>query len=147
MEVIVKKITTAVEDAALIQLWERSVRASHSFLKETDLLEIKTRLPNYFRQVDLKGWYLEDTLIGFSGRYEDSLEMLFLDPSVFGQGLGKEILARLIKEDGICKVEVNEQNEGARVFYQKQGFQQIGRSETDGEGRPYPLLQLVLTNN
>jgi putative acetyltransferase len=39
-------------------------------------------------------------------------------------------------------LDVNEQNPPAAGFYARQGFVVVGRSETDGEGRPFPLLHL-----
>lgn len=37
-------------------------------------------------------------------------------------------------------VDVNEQNPDALAFYEGRGFVIKGRSETDGEGRPFSLL-------
>ncbi|MGY0625916.1 MAG: GNAT family N-acetyltransferase, partial [Paraglaciecola chathamensis] len=42
------------------------------------------------------------------------------------------------------KVDVNEQNPKALGFYQRIGFKVVGRSELDGQGKPYPLLHLAL---
>jgi putative acetyltransferase len=79
--------------------------------------------------------------LGGSGR---EIESLFVDPSAHGRGVG-----RLLTEafdatgEGELRVEVNEQNHGARAFYERLGFRVIGRSPLDGQGRPYPLLQLA----
>ncbi|SLJ82783.1 putative acetyltransferase [Mycobacteroides abscessus subsp. abscessus] len=37
---------------------------------------------------------------------------------------------------------MNEDNPTARKFYAAKGFEEIGRSEIDGQGRPFPLLHL-----
>ena len=42
------------------------------------------------------------------------------------------------------KVDVNEQNDKALGFYLRMGFRIIGRDETDGMGKPYPILHLQL---
>jgi len=42
------------------------------------------------------------------------------------------------------ELDVNEQNPQALGFYEKQGFEVIGRSEVDGMGQPYPLLHMRL---
>lgn len=127
----------------LINLWGRSVRATHQFLSETDFSEIEIVLPSYFSQVVLKTWWVNDDLIGFSGTHETSLEMLFLDPEYFGKGYGQQIMEQLISA-GLKTVAVNEQNAGAYSFYKKQGFKLVSRSETDDAGRPYPILNLSL---
>lgn len=43
---------------------------------------------------------------------------------------------------GALSVDVNEQNEAALRFYEALGFAVVGRSPTDGAGRPFPLLHL-----
>ncbi|MNN83835.1 putative N-acetyltransferase YjaB [compost metagenome] len=42
------------------------------------------------------------------------------------------------------QLDVNEQNAQALGFYLHQGFEVVGRSETDGMGQPYPLLHMRL---
>lgn len=39
-------------------------------------------------------------------------------------------------------VDVNDQNPGAVKFYEAMGFETIGRSAVDGDGRPFPLLHM-----
>ncbi len=128
----------------LVELWEKSVRASHTFLNEQDLLAIKQELPTYFPQVTLKIWYDYDQLVGFSGTTEHHLEMLFLAPQHRQKGLGSQILQQLIEKDHIRSVDVNTQNEAGLHFYLKQGFLVTGESLLDGQGRPYPLTHLTL---
>jgi putative acetyltransferase len=81
---------------------------------------------------------------GFLGVAESKLEMLFLDPDLFGNGYGKQMLDFAIHRLGCETVDVNEQNESARRFYEKAGFQVISRSETDGGGMSYPILHMQL---
>jgi putative acetyltransferase len=56
--------------------------------------------------------------------------------------VGKSLLMFAINELNAIELDVNEQNPQAIGFYLKQGFEVIGRSETDGLGEPYPLLHL-----
>ena len=42
----------------------------------------------------------------------------------------------------VLTVNVNEQNASGAGFYQRLGFEVIGRSPVDDAGRPYPLLHL-----
>ena len=73
---------------------------------------------------------------------DDNLEMLFVDAESRGKGFGKIAVDYIINTLQIYKVDVNEQNTQAVDFYLKQGYQQQGYSETDGMGKPYPLLHL-----
>lgn len=128
----------------MVELWERSVRATHDFLAEPDLLALKKAMPGYFVDLDMKLWYDYDQIIGFSGTAEEKLEMLFVEPRHRQKGLGSKIIKQLIQEDGIHTVDVNTQNIAGLNFYLKQGFVVTGESPLDGQGRPYPLTHLTL---
>lgn len=78
------------------------------------------------------------------GISEGNLEMLFIDSSSIGQGIGKLLLLHAITNLNISKVDVNEQNEQALKFYEHFGFKVISRSELDWTGKPYPILHMQL---
>ncbi|WP_421334011.1 acetyltransferase [Aeromonas veronii] len=143
------KIDTATraDYPALIDLWEASVRATHHFLPEAEILALKPLiLEHYFDAVTLHSARTEEGQItGFSGVYEGKLEMLFVAPGARGSGVGRLLVAHAITQAGATQVDVNEQNEQAVGFYLKMGFTVTGRSPLDGQGKPYPLLHMVLT--
>lgn len=87
---------------------------------------------------------MEDDVVisAFFAVSEDNLEMLFVDAESRGNGFGKIAIDYVVNTLQIYKVDVNEQNMQAVGFYLKQGYQQKGYSETDGMGKPYPLLHL-----
>lgn len=134
------------EYPAIVDVWEASVRATHEFLPERDILFFKPLiLNNYLDAVQLRVVRDEhQRIVGFVGAADHCLEMLFLHPSVIGKGLGRELVDFAIKEWGIRKVDVNEQNGQAVSFYKRLGFRQVGRSELDALGKPYPILHLEL---
>lgn len=80
--------------------------------------------------------------LGFIGTYENRIEMLFIDASKRGQGIGRQLLEYVLNVLQIDEVDVNEQNPQAIGFYQSMGFSIVGRSETDGEGNLYPILTM-----
>ena len=47
-----------------------------------------------------------------------------------------------ISEHDVITTDVNEANTQALAFYERMGFQTVGRSDRDGQARPYPLLHL-----
>ncbi|KDM92839.1 GNAT family N-acetyltransferase [Photobacterium galatheae] len=130
----------------LIEIWEAAVRATHDFLKESDLQALKPLILNqYFDAVDLKCARTPDGVImGFCGVHDDNIEMLFVSPDARGKGVGSALVHYAIHFQGARKVDVNEQNEQALGFYLYSGFSVISRSPLDGQGKPYPLLHLVL---
>lgn len=145
------KIERAGSDqfAELTELWERSVRASHSFLSEEDIAELRVAvrekaLPalELYIAVDDAG-----ATLGFMGMAGNSVEALFVDAPFFGRGAGAALLDHARAMHETLKVEVNEQNPRAVAFYEKYGFRRTGRSQTDSEGRPFPLLHLTLADD
>ncbi|WP_348733042.1 acetyltransferase [Rheinheimera texasensis] len=134
------------EHLKLIEIWEASVRATHDFLAEADLQELKPLiLQQYFDAVDLRCVKNENGEIqGFCGVHDGNIEMLFIAPDARGNGIGAMLVAHAIKAQGALKVDVNEQNQQALGFYQHLGFKVTGRSPVDGQGKPYPLLHLAL---
>lgn len=58
--------------------------------------------------------------------------------------LSAMLLDFAIRELGVTHVDVNEQNTQARSFYEHKGFEVIGRSETDEQGEPFPILHMRL---
>lgn len=140
------KIVRCTEDdyETLAGIWERSVMSTHSFLKEDDFNEIKAALiSDYFPNVDLYAIADKCVYAGFIGLGPDSIEMLFIDSDRRGRGYGS-VLIEFAKQHGATKVDVNEQNPSALIFYKARGFRIIGRDETDDAGRPYPILHLSL---
>lgn len=129
---------------ALVAIWERSVRATHHFLTESDIAEIRDALvPAYFPHVNLYAAFESTIPVGFIGLCRESIEMLFIDSDRFGQGIGSALI-EFAKQRGAVKVDVNEQNPSALKFYLSKGFHIVGRTSTDEAGRPYPILHLSL---
>lgn len=132
------------EYETLCGIWERSVRTSHGFLTDKAVLEIKAALiPDYLPAVRLYAIEDDGRLTAFIGLAHDRIEMLFVDASMRGMGYGT-VLIGFARDNGARFVDVNEQNPAALRFYLDAGFHIIGRDETDGAGRPYPILHLSL---
>ena len=129
-----------------VDLWEASVRATHHFLKEEDIQFFKPLILNeYLKIVDLRCIRDNDMkILGFLGVADKNIEMLFIHPLTRGKGIGKQLIKYAINELGCTKVDVNEDNPEALIFYEHYGFEVIGRSELDPTGRPYPMLHMSL---
>ncbi len=135
--------------AELIKLWESSVRATHHFLSEQDIVRLRTLIHDqYFDAVDLLcAKDVEGQISGFCGVADSNLEMLFVAPESMGTGVGSALCQYVITNHHVRKVDVNEQNPKALGFYEHLGFTVVGRSDLDGEGNPFPLLHMKLTEN
>lgn len=142
---IIRQATNA-DYPQLLDIWLRSVRATHHFLKDSDIEALLPQLRDiYLPAVEL--WVAvdaEDCPLGFIGLNEHHVEMLFIEPDLRGKGIGRALLDHVRGSRSQMSVDVNEQNPEAVGFYLHYGFVQTGRSPLDGEGRPFPLLHLSL---
>lgn len=126
----------------IMEVWEASVRATHHFLKEEDILFYKQLIPSFLPKVNLFVLLEEGKIQGFIGINEGMVDMLFISPESRGKGWGKKMMEWADANYTINKVDVNEQNEQAFGFYKRMGFVQVGRSEKDGFEKEYPILHL-----
>ena len=126
----------------LLPVWERSVRATHIFLSNEEILQIKNYVPMAFSGVEhlLIAQDEHGAPVGFMGINDHSLEILFLDPEHRGHGLGRKLLEYGIAHYDVQTLAVNEQNPQAHGFYEHMGFKTVERHELDEPGNPYPIL-------
>lgn len=145
----IKPLTERNEEALsrLLAIWESAVRKTHAFLSERDILEIKPEVLRGILTVEHVFCYCDDIGApqGFIAVANQKIEMLFVDDSVRGQGIGKQLLRYAVDVLGVRFVDVNEQNTQGVGFYRHMGFSTVRRSEHDVQGRPFPLLHLELT--
>lgn len=138
------RAATPADHPELVRIWRRAVEATHAFLTSADVDEIEhevrtAALPALAVTVAQRE---DGTPVGWIGVHGDRVEALFVDPSAHRLGVGSALLATAT--DGLAQVEldVNEQNPSALAFYERHGFVRTGRSDRDGQGRPFPLLHL-----
>ena len=129
----------------ILEVWEKSVLATHYFLNASDFISIKEIVQSIdFSAFDLYCLMHKTSVCGFIGVADRKIEMLFLSPDYIGQGLGKQLLSFAIQNLQAFKVDVNEQNQKAVEFYKKSGFMTYERTNKDDQGNDYPLLRMRL---
>ncbi|WP_022682173.1 acetyltransferase [Sphingobium bisphenolivorans] len=133
----------AADGARLLDIWRSAVDATHDFLSAQDRFaieqEVSASLPN------APAWLAtdpDDRAVGFMLIDGTHMDALFIDPEWRGQGIGRLLVEHGLALHPTLTTDVNEQNEQAIGFYERLNFARTGRSDTDGQGRPYPLLHL-----
>lgn len=122
----------------LVEVWQRSVQATHLFLSAPEIAAIRTYVPQALCGVEhlIVAQDESGTPIGFMSVQENRL----LDPEARGQGLGARLLCLGMEQ--YSELTVNEQNPAAAGFYRHMGFAVYRRSELDEQGGPYPILYM-----
>ncbi|AKH42950.1 putative acetyltransferase [Altererythrobacter atlanticus] len=126
-----------------VAIWRAAVEATHDFLPPEDLAAIDAEVREFLPQMPL--WLAVDDAdrpIAFMLLDDGHLEALFIDPAHAGSGVGRTLVAHALQLHPALTTDVNEQNPAALAFYEHLGFQRTGRSELDGQGRPFPLIHL-----
>ncbi|HAT1622335.1 TPA: acetyltransferase [Raoultella planticola] len=142
MNIVIRR-SRSDESEQLIEIWRRSVDATHHFLSAQDRSEIEQQVCAFFPQAPL--WVAvtnEDKPCALMLLSERHLEALFVDPDFRGMGVGRQLVMHALAMIPQLTTDVNEQNTQAVGFYTNMGFVVSGRSDHDDHGRPYPLLHL-----
>jgi putative acetyltransferase len=129
----------------MLELWERSVRATHHFLEEEDVEQLRPLVAEELATECIDWWVLlsDENVFGFLGFAQDAIEALFIDPGIHRQGGGTRLVTHAQSlAGGDLAVDVNEQNQAALRFYEALGFSVVGRSPLDSGGRPFPIVHM-----
>ena len=144
MKIVERKDRNPMLLAGLVEIWEGSVKATHLFLSDEEILQIKQYVPQALKDVPvlLTAENEDGDITGFMGIADQVLEMLFVSDKCRGKGIGKQLLTYGMENYTVEKLTVNEQNPLAIGFYEHMGFETYKRTDMDEEGNPYPLLYM-----
>lgn len=129
----------------LTAIWKAAVESTHDFISADEIAGYEARMPAEFLPGTKLTVALADGVpVGFIGMTGDEVDMLFVKPEFHGQGIGRELISRNGAAKRELRVDVSEQNPGGLAFYRRLGFEPTGRSATDSDGNPHPLVHLTL---
>ncbi len=111
----------------LLEVWESSVRATHLFLSNGEIDNIRQYVPQALKGVPHLAAAENETgdLIGFMGISGQMLEMLFVSAQERGKGVGKQLLAYGMEHYAVRELAVNEQNPRRRASMSTWAFRFI----------------------
>ena len=130
----------------ILDAWESSVRATHDFLSEKDIISIKFQVKEGVKYVNnlLCVRDENDIIKAFMGIHDFKIEMLFVSNESRGSGIGKRLVEHAIEVLNVNYVDVNEQNPQALGFYEHMGFKVFKKSDFDEQGNPFPILHMKI---
>lgn len=132
------------DGARILEIWRDAVDATHHFLSVEDRIAIGEEVQDFLPQSSLTlAVDHDDRPLGFMLIDNGHMEALFVDPTLFGRGVGGALVRHALVLHPDMRRDVNEQNGQAIGFYEKLGFVRTGRTPHDGQGRLYPLLHLA----
>jgi putative acetyltransferase len=128
---------------SLVAIWRSAVLATHEFLTQSDFDQIERWVEEFLPRSKLWIAEINGRAVGFMGLEGISIDSLFIDAECHRMGIGRALVEFAAQFSPTLTVDVNEQNGGAVAFYRNLGFVVVGRSPTDGQGLPYPLLHML----
>lgn len=132
------------EGEQIVAIWRAAVDATHQFLKLDDRRAIDEMVRDFLPSAPLLvATDHGDRPLGFMLLDGSHMEALFIHPKFHGSGLGAALVEHALDLHPNLTTDVNEQNDAALAFYERLGFQRIGRSPVDRQGRNYPLIHLA----
>jgi len=94
-----------------------------------------------------RGWVTvaeqEGRVTGFLARDEAEICSLYLAPDCCGQGLGRALLLQAKAVQPQLWLQAFVANTGARRFYQREGFEEVDRSDGGGNEEGLPDVRMV----
>ncbi len=126
---------------AVLSAWENASQIAHPFLSAAFLAEERRNIPSvYLPQAET--WVIEQAgeVIGFISLLGNEVGALFVQPAFHGIGAGKALMDKAQERHGNLEVEVFAKNMIGRRFYEKYGFEFMGKKMHEETG--YYLLRL-----
>lgn len=133
MKIIEVKDRTTTLINQLVEVWEDSVKATHLFLSDEEIKNIKKYVPQAISGVENLIIIENESHqpIAFMGTEDKKLEMLFIKNNERGKGLGKKLLNYGIENYNVNELAVNEQNPNSKGSYEYMGFKTYKRTKLD----------------
>ena len=134
--------STPADAPALFEVWRTAVAATHDFLSRQDVDAISRLVRDkYLPTADLDVAVDQDNIpLAFMGMTGSEIDALFVHANARGCGIGRQLAELAFARARVIRTEVNEQNTRAVEFWRHMGFREVGRTDTDRQGKPYPLL-------
>lgn len=130
----------------LLSVWEASVKSTHDFLTDDDVIAIKLQVQQALTLMNNLMYVADEngSISGFMAVENSKIEMLFIHPMHRGCGIGKKLIRHAVNTLKATFVDVNEQNIQGVAFYKHMKFRVVSRSPLDGNGNPFPVLHMSI---
>tara|TARA_R110002073_G_scaffold4213_4_gene28084 strand:- start:45219 stop:45638 length:420 start_codon:yes stop_codon:yes gene_type:complete len=115
-----------IEIPILLDIWEQASKVAHPFLDaEFSQMVKKAMSEMYLPNSDTWVYEESNVIVGFISMAENEIGGLFVYPKHHSKGIGTALINHINQFHTTLEVEVFEQNEIGKPFYEKYGFKKI----------------------
>ncbi len=118
----------------LIESWREELTITPHFIEDTEVYKLQSH-------DGILGFYA----YSFQQERTVKLEFLFIEPNEIGKGIGKLLINDFLKRLKSTKTKriLLDADPNAEEFYQKFGFQSVGKLASSIEGRYLPIMEYL----
>ncbi|MEW9806416.1 GNAT family N-acetyltransferase [Mesorhizobium marinum] len=127
----------------LSTIWFETSQRVHSFLGTERLGEQRHLIETVYLP-DAEVWVAlcDGRPVGFIGLIDAFIGGLFVAQGLQGRGVGRALVDHAMALKGELELDVYAENEGARAFYERLGFDEVSRQPQDDEGLPFETIRM-----
>jgi ribosomal protein S18 acetylase RimI-like enzyme len=131
------------DKSRLLNIWRAASAVGHPFFTEDQLDQQADAVRDVYLP-KAENWVavMDGTPVGFIGLLGQFVGGLFVDPASHSRGIGRALVADAAEMKGHLELEVYARNSRALSFYQRLGFIEVSRRDTDDHGFPFELVRL-----
>lgn len=128
---------SATDLDAAVELWYQASVQAHDFIPAAFWHGQQASMRDIYLPAS-KSWVYEEDgqLLGFISWYQGTVAALFISPAHQSRGLGRQLLDLLKAQYDRLDLTVYAENEQARGFYCRNGFQEGEQQLCEHSGRP-----------
>ena len=128
---------------ALLGVWYRASLIAHSFLP-ADFFEVEKReiAETWLPAAETTVYETDGRVVGFLALIGNEVGAIFVDPDQQGRGVGRSLMDHARDSRPFLELSVFEANTSGRGFYERYGFEYVGRGINEATGHPELRLRL-----
>ena len=129
---------------AVVDVWYRASLIAHSFLGEEFLSSERDEIRERWLPIAETAVAESDgAVVGFVALLGNEVGGIFVDPTHQGRGIGRSLMDHARRSRPFLELDVFEDNERARRFYERYGFEPVGRQIHEASGHVELRLRLT----
>lgn len=129
----------------LLEAWYQASLVAHSFLSDQFLANERREIAERWLPIaETRVYEHQGKVVGFISMLGNEVGAIFVHPLHQRHGIGRALMDHVRESRPYLELGVFEENEAGRRFYDRYGFELVGRTMNEEAGHPELRLRLDL---